>query len=203
MKLILTICLSFTAILFDHCTVCSCKKIPCPAFNDTSFSRWFPYNTDDKVIFQGTSVSDTISLYVAKSEAYEATQGCSGASGGCIGGNCQIYSNELSNSYNRKLQVSIYNYSSSLKNISFDFYQFNCQATDITDTGLVLQDTSSYSNYYPSVNIGGKTFSNVQLITKDTAGSNKIAGPYKIFLAKNAGIVAYEIYPDLKLWVKQ
>jgi hypothetical protein len=201
MKLILTICLSFTAILFDHCTVCSCKKIPCPAFNDTSFSRWFPYNTDDKVIFQSTSLSDTISLYVAKSEAYEATQGCFGANGGCTGGNCQIYSNELSTSYNRKLLVCIF--SGSLKNISFDFYQFNCQATDITDTGLVLLDTYSYSIYYPSLNIGGKTFSNVQLIAKDTAANNKIAGPYKIFLAKDVGIVAYEIYPDLELLVKQ
>ena len=154
MKLILTICLSFTAILFNQCTVCSCKKVPCPAFNDTSFSRWFPYNTDDKVIFQSTSVSDTISLYVARSEAYEATQGCFGASGGCTPGNCEIYSNELSTSYNRKFQVSIF--SGSLKNISFDFYQFNCQATDITDTGLVLMDTSSHSNYYPSFNIRGK-----------------------------------------------
>ena len=201
MKLILTICLSFTAILFNQCTVCSCKKVPCPAFNDTSFSQWFPYNTDDKVIFQSTSVSDTISLYVAKSEAYEATQGCFGASGGCTPGNCQIYSNELSTSYNRKFQVSIFG--GSLKNISFDFYQFNCQATDITDTGLVLMDTSSHSNYYSSFNIRGKTFSNVQLITKDTAGNNKIAGPYKIFLAKDAGIVAYETYPDLELRVKQ
>jgi hypothetical protein len=48
-----------------------------------------------------------------------------------------------------------------------------------------------------------KTFSNVQLIAKDTAANNKIAGPYKIYLAKDVGIVAYEIYPDLELRVKQ
>ena len=64
-------------------------------------------------------------------------------------------------------------------------------------------DTPFDSNYYPSLNIGGKTLSSVRLITKDTAGNNKIAGPYKIFIAKNVGIVAYEIYPDLELRVKQ
>jgi len=53
------------------------------------------------------------------------------------------------------------------------------------------------------MNIGGKSFSNVQLITKDTAAGYKNAGTYKIFLAKNVGIIAYENYPDLRLWIKQ
>jgi hypothetical protein len=201
MKLILTICLSLTTILFNSCTVCSCKKVPCSAFSDTIFSRWFPYNTGDEVIFQSTSGSDTVSLYVTKSEAYEASQGCFGASSGCSAGYCQIYSNELSSSYSKKLHVEIFD--TSPKNISLTFYQFNCQGTDIADTGMVLIDTSSYSKYYPSFNIGGKTFSNVQLIAKDTTASNTIAGPYKIFLVKNTGIVAYETYPDLALWIKQ
>jgi len=201
MKLILTICLPFIAILFDHCTTCSCKTVPCPAFNDTAFSRWFPYNTSDQIIFQNASASDTFSLYVERSEAYDATQGCIGASGGCLV-YCRMNSNEVYASYNRKFQVSIY--SSSPKSVSLDFYQFNCLASDIVDTGLVLVDTLSQSHYYPSLNIGGKSFSNVQLLSKDTSGNkNKMAGPYQIFLVKNAGIVAYENYPDLTLWVKQ
>jgi hypothetical protein len=94
-------------------------------------------------------------------------------------------------------------YSTSPKEISLDFYQFHCRATDIADTGLAVIDTSAYSNYYPSINIGGSTFRSVQLVIKDTAVGNKISGPYKIFLEKNAGIIAYETYPDLKLWRKQ
>jgi len=200
MKFIFTLCLSFTAAFFDNCTTCSCKQVPCGAFNDTSFSQWFPYNAGDQMIFQSNSISDTFSLYVDPSAAFEVSQGCFGANGSCFA-SCHIYSNELYSSYDRKLQVSIY--SPSPKNISLDLYQFNCQATDFADTGLVLMDSTSHSRYYPLMNIGGKSFSNVQLITKDTAAGYKNAGTYKIFLAKNVGIIAYENYPDLRLWIKQ
>jgi len=199
MKFIFTICLSFTTFFFNNCTVCSCKKVPCPAFNDTSFNRWFPYNTNDQIIFRNNSESDTFSFYVDRSAAYETEQGCFGAHGGCIP-YCRVYSNEIYSSYNRKLQVTIY--SSSPKDISLDFYQFNCRATDIADTGLAVVDTSARSTYFSSINIGSSTFSSIQLITKDTSGG-KISGPYKIFLEKDAGIIAYETYPDLKLWIKQ
>jgi hypothetical protein len=200
MKFIFTLCLFFTIFFFDSCTTCSCKKVPCAAFNDTSFDQWFPYKSDDQMIFQNNSVSDTFSLYVDRSAAYETNQGCFGANGGCLA-YCHMYSNELYSSYIRKMQFSIYN--SSPKNMSFDLYQFNCQASDITDTGLIVIDSFSRSHYYPSMNVGGRTFSNVQLITRDTAASNKISGPYKIFLAKKVGIIAYEIYPDMTLWIKQ
>jgi hypothetical protein len=199
MKFIPAICLSLTMFFFDNCTVCSCKKVLCPAFNDTSFNRWFPYNTNNQIIFRNNSDADTFSFYVDRSADYETTQGCFGAHGGCIP-YCHLYSNELYTLYDRKLQVTIY--SATPKDILLNFYQFNCRATDITDTGLAVVDTSAHSNYHPSMNIGGNTFNSVQLITKDTAGG-KISGPYKIFLEKNAGIIAYETYPDLKLWIKQ
>jgi len=201
MKFIFTVCLFFTIFFFDSCTTCSCKKVPCAAFIDTSFDQWFPYSTGAKMIFQNNSLSDTVSLYVYRSETYETSQGCFGANGGCLA-YCHMYSDELySSSYNRKMQVSIYN--TSPKSMALDFYQFNCRASDITDTGLAVMDSFSRSNYYSSMDIGGRTFSNVQLITRDTSASNKISGPYKIFLAKKVGIIAYEIYPDLKLWTRQ
>jgi hypothetical protein len=198
MKFFLAICLSFIIIFLTNCTVCSCKKVPCPAFNDSNFSAWFPYSTGQQIIFNNNSSFDTISFYVDKSEAYEATQGCYGASGGCTA-QCSVYSNELSSSYNRKLQIVIYG--TSPKNISFNLYQFSCTASDILDTGLVAP--SSSSKYYSSLQIGNSVYNQVQLIQKDTSGNIIYQGPYKIYFAKNQGIVAYENYPDLRTWIKQ
>jgi hypothetical protein len=199
MRFIFSLCLFLTMVFFDNCTTCSCKQVPCPAFNDTNFNQWFPYNSGDQVIFWNNSVSDTFNLYADRSASYEISQGCFGANGSCMA-HCYMYSNELYSSYNRKFQLSIYG--TSPKSISLDFYQFNCQAIHIADTGLVFNDSLTHSHYYPSLNVRGKTFSDVQLITRDTAATYKISGPYKVFLAKKVGIIAYEIYPDLSVWVK-
>jgi hypothetical protein len=91
----------------------------------------------------------------------------------------------------------------SQKDITLVLYQFNCDASEIADTGLVSRYPSFSTNYYASLNISGAVYYNVQMIKKDTTSNSKEAGPYKVYLAKNIGIVAYENYPDLKTWIKQ
>jgi len=206
MKFILTICLSFVTVFFNNCSVCSCKKIPCPAFNDNNFNQWFPYSNGGKIVFENNSSFDTISFNVEKTNSYEANKGCYHSSTGC-NASCYINSNELFSSFSRKLQISLFvmtpfESSTSQKNLTLNLYQFACQANYIADTGLVSTYPGILSNYYPSLNIGNTTYNSVQLIKKDTIGNNKYTGPYKIFLSKNVGIVAYENYPDLKTWIK-
>ena len=208
MKFIFTICLSFALLIFNRCTICSCKKVPCPAFDNLNFSQWFPYQNGEVVIFGNNAAFDTLSFSnIQKSSSYDAQQGCFNGSTGC-NANCYIYSDQLSSSYNRKLQVSIntitpFQSNTSQKNIVFAFYQLNFQATDIVDTGFVLPAGLLSSKYFSTLHIAGSSFNSVQMIYKDTTADNKFSGPYKIYFAKNTGIVAYENYPDLKLWIKQ
>jgi hypothetical protein len=208
MKFILIISLSLVTLFFNSCSICSCKKVPCPEFNDNSFSQWFPYSSSQKIIFQNNVAFDTISFSdIQKSTSYEANKGCYNGGTGCSA-DCRINSNELFFSYNRKLQITIYimtsfESSASQKNITLNFYQFACQANNIADTGLVITSPGVSSNYYPTLNIGNTAFNNVQLIKRDTTGISKNEGPYKIYLTKNIGIVAYEVYPELKTWIKK
>lgn len=195
MKLILTFCLCFLLFFLNNCSVCSCKKVPCPAFYDSDFLGWFPYVNGQQIVFRSNSNSDTLNLHVDKSEPYETTQGCMGASGGCIA-HCDIYSFESSGSFNRKLKISMTQPSS----IAFYFYEINLLATKMSDTGFVLS-SATLTKFYPTLSIANNTWQSVQLITRDTAGK-KPEGPYKVYIARGQGIVAYENYPDLAVWIK-
>ena len=196
MKLILTCCLCLVLFFFNSCSNCSCKKVPCSAFDDPDFLTWFPYKTGQQIVFHSNSGEDTINLHVDKSEPYEATQGCFGASGGCFA-HCDIYSFELPGTYNRKLQISETQPSA----ITFYFYQLNLLATRMSDTGFVVSSAAA-TKFYPSLSLANNTWQNVQLITRDTS-IKEPDGPYKVYIARGLGIVAYENYPDLAVWVKQ
>jgi hypothetical protein len=206
MRFLLAIFLSFIIFLFDHCSICSCKQVPCPAFSDNNFSQWFPYSNGDTVIFQSSSEFDTIRFSgIEKSSSYDASRGCYNGSSGCTA-NCHIVSNEIFGSYNRKFQVSIsiitpFGSTNPTRLVSFNLYGFSSQANNIADTGLVA--SSFPSKYFTTLNIGNKIYDNVQVIQQDTAGTTNYAGPYKIYLEKNQGMIAYENYPDLKLWIKR
>lgn len=206
MKIFLNICLLLVTILFYDCSVCSCKKVPCPGFIDNNFSAWFPYSIGQSIVFQNNSLFDTISFSnIDKSTSYEANKGCYNGNSGCDA-HCYIYSDEIFTPTNRKFQVVInmttpFGSSSPQKNIFFNLYGFNCQATDVGDTGLIHPTIPS--KYYTSLSLGSSVYNNVQLIQKDTSGGGNYSGPYKIFIVKNQGVVAFENYPDLKTWFKQ
>jgi hypothetical protein len=213
MRFILAICVFIVAIFSERCTICSCKQVPCPAFNDSDFAKWFPYAGGEILIFQNASAFDTINIGgVQKSSSYDANQGCSSGNNGCTA-SCTISTDDLSPAFVRKLQVTIstvtpFGSNQPTRQINLAFYELSCMANGLADTGLVeihsIDSISHFtSNYYSSMNIGGHAFNSVQLIEMDTSSTSKYSGPYKIFLAKNAGIVAYETYPDVKLWTKQ
>jgi hypothetical protein len=196
-------------ISFESCQVCSCKQVPCPAFNDPEFMNWFPYAPDQKIVFRSNSLTDTITIgQLTKSEGYEANKGCYNSASGC-NTDYQAYSVEAGTSFHTKFYFLYYGqkpFESSVtsKSITLRFYSFHCTASDVSSEGLQLRAGIYSSQYYPSVTVAGNVFSNVQVIVKDTSNSiNKIAGPYRIYLAKNQGIVGYDEYPVLRTWVKQ
>lgn len=207
MKFILTACLCFIAITFNNCSICSCKKVPCPGFNDVQFTSWFPYTANQEIIFKNAGSYDTITIgSIDNSNAYDARQGCYNPDHGCYM-NSFISSSQLTgNGYKFSLvyhTVTPFESGSTTKEITFQLYGFNVRGSEINDQGVQMIFPAFYSSqYFPSITVGGSVFNNVQLIKKDTADGN-YAGPYKIYVAKNTGLVAYENYPDLKTWVKQ
>lgn len=80
-------------------------------------------------------------------------------------------------------------------------------SSTVNDAGFVLAPTSfrntlTVSKFFNSYTLNGNNYSNVQVIARDTM-ANHVNDIYKIILAKNQGIIGFEEYPSLALWVKE
>ena len=198
----------FIVYIFNSCSICTCKKISCPAFEDVKFETWFAaYQTANQSVFKYQSSYDTITLgSPLKNEAYEGSQGCYGGSRGCSE-DFHVASNQLTTNFRQKLTLTCYSMptldgSETPKRISFWLMGFNCTAIDINDQGLVLGPGAYSGSYSVSLSINGTTYSNIQTITRDTTMDSTPA-PFKVYLSKGAGIIAYEMFPSHELWIKQ
>ncbi|HEX7844259.1 MAG TPA: hypothetical protein VF476_00585 [Chitinophagaceae bacterium] len=211
MRVAVLFCFIILVILFQSsCDVCSCKKVPCPAFDNAEFTAWFPYNSNSTILFKNnTGVADTLSIYsVNKSSSYEARKGCYHGDKGC-NTDGSIYAT-LKHSANANTAVDFnfrtltaFESSTPAKNLALSFGSFNIQATDLGTNGLVNITTVNYSaSFHSQLTLNNTTFSNVQQIVKDTL-SSKQAGIYKLYLSRNEGIIAYEQYPSQTIWIKQ
>lgn len=194
----------FLAFMINSCNVCSCKKVACPAFEDSNFQNWFAdYQSSQQFIFKHQSFFDTIKMGTpGKNEAYEAEQGCFGRGGqGCMM-NFSVESTQITSAPNRKLAIT-YTGGPPTSAISLWVMGFNCSALGINDQGLVVNSLRYTGSYAASLTLNGTLFNNVQVITRDTTVDQFTEQPYKVYISKGAGIVAYEIYPGRQLWVKQ
>jgi len=205
--LLLTSILLLIIYTYNSCSICSCKKVSCPAFDDVNFLNWFSYQ-QSQIIFKYQSAYDTINLLpFEKSEPYEASQGCYNGSSGCSQ-RISIVSLEVTANFRQKFSVNYFSTtafgsSTSAKSISLYLEGFRFTASDINDQGLVLPPGLYNSNYSPSLPINGTAFNNVQTITRDTSADISAQQPYKVYLSKGIGLIAYEMFPGHQLWVKQ
>lgn len=208
-----SICLLLLSAIFlfflTSCTVCTCKKVPCPGFSDPEFTSWFSYTISQQIIFKSDSLTDTITIAsLNKSDSYDAEKGCYNGDNGCTM-HYHIYSGETQSDFAPKFSVNFvaqtpFESSVATKQISLRFYNFSFIASGINNQGLLIDPGIYSSQYDASLNIRGNIYNNVQTIMKDTSGSNnKTAGPYKIYLTQNLGMIGYEDYPGLQTWIKQ
>jgi hypothetical protein len=196
------------------CKTCSCKKITCAAFNDAAFDKWAPYKEGELLVFKNQlGVADTIRITgLRKSDAYESTSGGGyGCGKGCYtsgtaygtdmqGNNFEKFSFNVNKSDpNGNSVPQIVNVSLRLKNLFIN-------AKSLTDTGLNkttgFNEVTFYTKFSSSVTVLSKNFSNVQTLLLDTA-IYKFNGPFKVYLAADKGLVAWETYPDKTVWVRE
>ena len=179
-----------------------CSKKKCGGFVDANFDSWFPHKEGQTLYFlSNINDRDTFAeLTIDKSVPYETGGGYAGP------GACESYA-YIQN------QTSTYPYDLDIR----------CSITGNTNIFLVLKGVTIYANgisdsllntqyannsqkvnttYFDNFNLNGFNFNKVQLIEIDTIAT-KNNGIYKIWLAKNVGIVGYESYPSLERWAKQ
>jgi hypothetical protein len=187
------------------CSTCTCKKVPCPAFNDPDWLLWAPYSVNQKLAFQNGGLTDTITMrkpYV--SDAYDADKGCYG---GDIG--CELTYNIISEEMTSLGEKFSINYTSTIPfesntahvSAMINVENFRINIVDPTSQNFTVKPEQYSGTFLDSYTVGTNTYQQVQMITKDTVEShNKVTGPFRIFIAKGYGLVGYINYPDNTLW---
>jgi hypothetical protein len=190
-------CLAVLFILIDGLySFCSKPKtVNCPAFDDTNFDSWFPYQSPQKLYFSSSrNKHDTITIgSVTKSPSHQGTAGSCDM-------NAQITSQEGGTTTN-KLYIN-YTKFSGTNNLNLVLYDFQINGS-LTETSYTPPSFGTEkSELLTNAVINGKTFANVVQIQLDTT-IMKQQSIYKIWLSKQTGLVGYERYPTLEQFVKK
>ena len=165
--------------------------------------QWINNFANNQFVFKVAASTDTFTMApIQTSLEHEATKGCVGADKGC---DATLYLTSLQQASPVKFAVDYRSSTgwdnSTTKGIRIQLKDLQVSAVDVSDTGFVFHANDVLSNYQPSMSIGGRTFNQVQLIQTDT--SIKASGAYKMYFAKNMGLIAYEEYPSHQLWIRQ
>ena len=210
--LLLILCLGY----ISGCTICSSKKINCAAFDEPAFDKWFPYNDSSRMFFKNITTADTFSYlvsYAQTSEAYETNRGGFENTNRPCGASAYITSSNYSNSSFGVVQVNYVTVQEvdngpSTKNLSVHFNNADWAAGEIFENsfGVSLNSGSGMPAKIDSAQNflfdNGITYNQVVILTNDTL-SNKTDRAYKLFIAKNIGIIGCEMFPSKQKWVIQ
>ena len=217
MKFIAALLFIISLAYLSGCTTCSSKKVKCVAFNEPAFNKWFPYTDSSRISYQNKITADTFSYlveYATFSREYETNRGGFENGNHPCGTSAYFASANYSNSrfgtvgitYSTVQQVDN---GPSIKNLTVHFNNAEWVAGEIFDNGFgpatiynvpdVPAQIDSAQNFLFD---NGITYQQVVILTNDTT-SNKIDRAYKLFIAKNIGIIGCEMFPSKQKWVIQ
>jgi hypothetical protein len=206
MKLIASIILVAIAIFVGSCD-CSRKTWDCPGFDSPELSGWFPYSNSNLMIYQNnTGQRDTVHLNLWEMTAPYSTSGssrfCSAQRhlestermpNGDLKMAIRLNKSENSGNFTNSALITLHNY------VAVEFQ--NATSTSLGEARFNYS-TSMAIQYVPVLNIGSRSFNDAAIVSRDT-NTNKSAGIYKLYIAKNQGIVGYEEIPSRSLFVLQ
>ena len=212
MKFIASLLFIICFVYISGCTTCSTKKITCPAFNEPAFDKWFPYNDSSWVVYKNSVTADTFSYAVSMksiSGTYETT------TGGYLNANpaCDASAYFASSNYNNSpfgtigISYTINNWQS-VKSLEVHFNNADWLAGEIFESSFNVS-VNNGSGIFAKVDSAqnflfdnGITYQQVVILTNDTV-SNKVERAYKLFIAKNVGIIGCEMFPSKQKWMIQ
>lgn len=194
------------ALTFWSCNICT-KKVSCPEFNDETLESWFPYDAGLKLRFLSNSqlqmftFDDVTTSGPYMSEGRGCTSNRRGSSKEVDAGGVPMFIFDL-----QRFDPAFNGGSSRAVNLRLLGLQF--KGTDPDEEGFQQVFNESHGGmgmlkYHPSIQLGGKTFYNVQSIYFDTISNLPKAPVFKVYISRQNGLVAYETYRPVLLWVKE
>jgi hypothetical protein len=200
--------LFFVAVIVTSCNSDCSKKVDCPAFNDAVLSEWFPYKDNTSLIFLSVNSTDTFQLKnTEKSGPYEiAVGGLGNNNRDCHASNKFQSVTQNTVNFSAELSSILYSYSTTpARFVYLKIFNNDIQAQDLKDNGfttIIINGQPCAIEYFPSLQVGGRTYSNVQKATRDTV-TIRTPGIFQVYIAKGNGLVGYSQYPSLDTKIKQ
>ena len=209
MKFIASLMFIISLVYGSGCTTCSTKKINCPAFDDPAFAKWFPYNDSSRMLYKNITTADTFSYAVSMkniSGTYETSIGSMENADNVCHTSAYFSSSNYNNSPNGTFSV-VYdiNNQQPLKSLGLHFNNGDWIAGEIFENSFGVLNYESLTSIDSAQNVlfdNGITYQRVVILTNDTS-SNKTDRAYKLFIAKNIGIIGCEMFPSKQKWVIQ
>jgi|GEM_PF-3208341 len=195
------------------CTLCSTKKVTCGAFDDPDFDNWFPYQQGSRAIFKNTVTADTFSYTIEQvnmSGTYEITTGgfSSAATQNCTSSayfGSVNYNNRPFGAFRIRYFI---NNERGEKRLELYFNNSIWETGEVFDSSIAActvcqpDPQTVIKKEQQFVFDNGTTYNEVVVLTSDTA-SNKLERAYKLFIAKNRGVIGCEMFPSKQKWVLQ
>lgn len=214
MRILTLLSFIVTLLVQYSCTTCSVKKVPCGAFDEPAFFKWFPYRDKDVLSFKNTTTADTFSYVMYRldsSEAYEASRGgYNNTTRGCVSSASVSTWGNAGNQTYFSADYSIlktFDNGPVEKNLYLTFYGSQWYAGEVQENTIQptygLQPELTTISTTPNLLFdNGITYPYVVTLQKDTV-YNKADKVYKLFIAKNSGIIGFEMYPSNQRWIIQ
>lgn len=198
------------SLAFLSCNICT-KKVPCPPFQDAVLEDWFPLNGVKGLTFKASNneVRKFTFDSIITSQPYttDKTRGS-----GCNSSQ-EAISKERDAQGMPALSVVLRNWKPFYENgterdVTVQLLGLNFIGTDPDSEGFRQVRNTSHGGYgmlthHASVQLNGKTFYSVQSIYFDTISNLPKAPVYKVYISRLNGIIAYETYRPVLLWVKE
>jgi len=187
--------------------------VACNAFNEPAFNKWFPYEQGSNIILKNTLTADTFSYTIEQaniSGTYEITTGgfSTAPPQKCIS-SAYFASTNYNNSPFGVLRITYsVNNDDRTKQLDLDFNNGSWETGEIFDSSIAFC-TSCQTGLPASITkeqnfafYNGTSYNDVIILTGDTV-FNKSDRAYKLFIAKNIGIIGCEMFPSKQKWVIQ
>jgi hypothetical protein len=190
--------------LFISCGECS-RKIDCPGYKDDTLDSWFPYRTNQRLVFASTAnAQNSFTLENTETTSpYQESGGIYGPSLWCEAK--KVFQSKETDSIKRsKAVIELFSRKEGRSvRIRIDGKDLDISGFSSSGTGhLTSGGRTMVPRLIPQITLDNKTFHNVMEAVGDTIHSNS-AGFYKVYYAKDQGLISYTEYPSLITWVKQ
>jgi hypothetical protein len=195
-------------------TVCSTKKVGCPGFSDPHFTAWFPYYTNQILIFKNQT-GDSIKYPISNIEPSGRYDAIVGGLFGRSATSCStsVYITAIPDSINQSGFVVQYYVDTPFSGQDVRKYlQIVAQNANWNAGALYKDSIGNVSNSYTPTTIAttnyqvtlnnGLIIDTLVTLTNDTTVDHT-SRFYKVFIQKRKGIIGFEKYPSHQQWFLQ